>query len=196
MMTCENPYEQYLLQNVHYSKSEIKFINAMEEFLRNGTSFNDISVTGLCSKAHSSRTTFYYYYSSPRDVLEQYEDLVIWKVFSRELLYFRLNTSAEDSKKSLEREMRHMLKIRDELAPLMLIHSPDYAFVQKWKNMVKYRFFPFVKDSPDREFALEMFSTCVFWGTVFFLKNEPNYSFETYLESVHQFYVFTLNGMP
>lgn len=125
--------------------------------------YENISVKALCAAAHVSRSTFYVYYRNTADVLEEIERQIIY-----ELIQLNPDIMIRGRNNSNQLDFFHRtvgyIEQHQELFRLLLVEWPEYHFINKLKDAVKYHFGERVfkeKNSDDDMMLLDMLAAVV-----------------------------------
>ncbi len=186
-----NPYDQYLVPEKKLSRCHLKFQQAFQSLMDKGYHYDDISVTQLCREAGLSRTTFYFNYSTVRDVLIEYEDVLLLECQMSIKDFGKIIVRPDQMKQELAEYIDLLLEHRKQYSYL-LIKNADSQFIERWKGNIKYIFFDFYYTNELYDFILEVISSAVIYGISYLLRNPEKYSKEQYLEAIFQMYEITM----
>lgn len=135
----ENPYSDIrMIQKSDSTPAQDALKRALVQLLGNNR-LQDISVKELCGHAFTARSTFYAYYNSIDEVLEDIENDMIAQLteMNRELMNRKVREIGE-----MTFYAETMALIEDHKATfyMLLVSNPDYRFINKWKTAIKYHF--------------------------------------------------------
>lgn len=168
-----NPYADILLIQRNVSTpAQTALKHALVQMLGDNR-MQDISVKELCRHAFTARSTFYAYYNSIDEVLEDIENDMIVRLaqMNRELMDRRIRESDEMTFYS------ETLSLIEENKPtfyMLLVSNPDYRFIEKWKKAMKYHFWERLCPSETRknvELVLELTACAAIGAYTFWLKH-------------------------
>jgi len=139
--------------------------------LLEGTRLKNISVKELCKCAFIARSTFYAYYNSVDEILEDVENDIIYKLV-------RMNGELMDR---TIKETEEMLFYSETLSLIeenrttfytLLVANPDYRFIELWKKAMKYHFWQRINPSDsvkNVELILELTASAAIGAYTFYL---------------------------
>lgn len=144
--------------------------------------YDRITVKELCSKAHVSRSTFYAYYQNTRDVLEELENSIISEMVD---LNPDLMNRGQNEVEELPffHRTREYIEAHKTVFSLLLVEQPEYHFIEKLKDAIKYHFWERVFKDRNREddmLLLDMLASVVISAYTYWLKH-PYEMDEAYL---------------
>jgi AcrR family transcriptional regulator len=151
----ENPYAGILaIQESAATPAQQALKGALIQLLGQ-KKMGDITVKQLCSQAYIARSTFYAYYSSIDEVLEDIENDMI----------ARLAESNKQVMNRMARETSDMVFYSHTLALIaehgrtfytLLVANPDYRFIDKWKMSMKYHFWERIRPTEANRNTVEL----------------------------------------
>lgn len=166
----ENPYSavtRFKKANLTPAQESIK--NAYIELCKIYP-YASISITELCKKANVARTTFYATYPNSDALLEEIEDSLIYEFLKQgEKIYSDVNDV-------YIKESFKLVDLHRDCLKLFLVDRPDYRFIAKWKNAMKYHLHDSAVKRVDKKnvgLAMELFSSMVIAGFGYYLVH-PN----------------------
>lgn len=144
--------------------------------------YDQITVKELCSKAHASRSTFYAYYQNTRDVLEELENSIICEmvVLNPDLMNRGQN---EVEELPFFHRTREYIEDHKTVFSLFLVEQPEYHFIEKLKDAIKYHFWERVfkdRKRKDDDLLLDMLASVIISAYTYWLKH-PYEMDEAYL---------------
>lgn len=144
-----------------------------------------ISVKELCSKANVARSTFYTYYDVLDDCLLEIENRTL-----RELLVLNDAISGQEKISELDLSFyRHTIayiKAHQALLSLFLLKRPNYRFIGKWKDAIKYHLYsrmPSNENERNKGLTLEMLAAQLIGAYQYWLQNPYDLDF-AYVEKL------------
>lgn len=151
---------------------------------------NSIRVKELCSAAYVARSTFYIYYENLEELLEHIENNIIGRLLTLNdaLVY-------EDRKPEAmafyEKTLAY-LNTHKRWFYCFLVHEPNLAFIQKWKDAIKLHLWERIRckalSSSNEALILEMVAAEAIAGYTFWL----SHPYETNDVDVKRLLVYTL----
>ena len=137
-----------------------------------------ISVKELCSKASVARSTFYAYYNVIDDCMLSIEDRLI-----SELVRLNDELMGADALKDLDffHDTMEFVKNNSESFTALLVKRPDFRFIEKWKDGIKYHMYgrmPDQSSEKNSELILEMIASETIAAYTFWLKKSYDIDFE------------------
>lgn len=135
--TMDNPYLSITETKVkELTEGQAALHTALIKLMENHK-ISDLSVREVCSEAGVARSTFYYYYQSIDDILEEIEDQLIGTLISQNEKIMSKEYSSEEDLHFYQQTM-DFVNEHHEIFEIFLITNPDYRFQEKWKNAIKY----------------------------------------------------------
>ncbi|NRY64101.1 TetR/AcrR family transcriptional regulator [Clostridium beijerinckii] len=102
---------------------------------------NKITVKELTALADVNRSTFYLYYNDIYDMLEKIET-GLFNDFIEAYDKFSEETASYDNLLSFLTYLLEFIKTNADMFKILLGHDGDYAFIEKFKNFIKYANLP------------------------------------------------------
>ena len=134
---------------------------------------SEISVKELCSGAYVARSTFYYYYQNTDEVLSEIENGIIYHLARQNSeIMDRSVTKPEDM--LFYQETVQYVQDNRKVFYLFLIGQPNYRFIEKWKQAVKYHLWERLfcqRVAKNEGLILEMAASLVISAYTYCLKN-------------------------
>ena len=147
----------------------------LELYAKNGQA---VSVKTLCEKASVARSTFYAYYDVVDDCLRTAEDRLIERLIS---MNEELMRDGELNDFDFFRGPMYYVKENIEYFRILLVERPDYRFIEKWKDGIKYHMYARMRASgseKNRELTLEMIASEAIAAYTYWMKNHYDIDFE------------------
>lgn len=154
----------------------------LELYSKNGQA---VLVKTLCEKASVARSTFYAYYDVVDDCLRTAEDRLIECLVSmnEELMH-----DGELSDFDFFRGTMGYMKENAACFRILLVERPNYRFIEKWKDGIKYHLYARISSSgveKNRELTLEMIASEAIAAYTYWVKKPYNIDFE-YVKNLMQ----------
>lgn len=131
----------------------------------------DITVKELCGHAFTARSTFYAYYNSIDEVLEDIEnDMVSHLTAMNQKLMSREIKDIGDM--TFFSETLSLISDNKTVFYILLVANPDYRFIQKWKDAIKYHLWERIQPADGMknvELVLEMTASAAIGAYTFWL---------------------------
>lgn len=168
----ENPY-QFVTDYQHSSLTPAKqAVRQAYVVLSRQSGYDALSVKELCHKAHVSRSTFYAYYENTGQVLEEIENDIICELV-------RLNPdlaspSENDKDHPYFYRTKQYIEEHRNILSLLLNERPEYRFVEKLKNAIKYHFWQRAfqnRNTEDDKLILELIASVIVSAYSYWIKN-------------------------
>lgn len=133
-------------------------------------SFEMMTVSSLCRKAHIARTTFYEYYTSLADVKSEIEDELIGGILS---LAAECRRTGCDMATFFSRTLEYVSQQRS-INYLFLVERPNSSFITKWKNAIKEHFssyHPAKGNTANYSLVLEVIASAVLGAYTYWMEH-------------------------
>lgn len=139
-----------------------------------------ISVRELCTKANVARSTFYTYYDVIDDCLLEIENRIILELIT-------LNDKLKGEEKIQELDLSFYentmtyLKENQKKIYLFLVKRPNYRFINKWKDGMKYHLYnriPQTVSEKNKGLTLEIIASETIGAYQYWLQNPYEIDFE------------------
>lgn len=147
----------------------------LELYAKNGQA---VSVKTLCEKASVARSTFYAYYDVVDDCLRTAEDRLIERLIS---MNEELMRDGELNDFDFFRGTMDYVKGNIAYFRILLVERPNYRFIEKWKDGIKYHLYARMRASgseKNRELTLEMIASEAIAAYTYWMKNHYDIDFE------------------
>jgi len=179
----ENPYKEILgIQKQHLTASQMSMQNALLN-LSKSKKIYEISVKELCKKAAVARSTFYAYYQNIDDLLIDIENQILYILIqNNEKIMKREYQSKEDF--LFYKETIQFVEENKKIFKLFLIEQPNYRFIKKWKQAIKYHLFQRKDYDSKNDFMLEVIASATISAYSYWLENPKNINYEEISEII------------
>lgn len=180
----ENPYA-YILDIRHSvcTPAQEALKQALVQLLRED-SLQDITVKALCAHAFIARSTFYAYYTGIDEVLEDVENDILSQLVTLNGELMDRGIRETDEMAFFDATIALLGENKTALYTL-LVSSPDYRFIKRWKDAMKYHFWARIRPSEGQrnvELVLEMTASAAIGAYTFWL----THPYEVHREGVYR----------
>lgn len=139
-----------------------------------------ISVKELCKRANVARSTFYAYYDGIDDCLMEIENRTI-----RELVELNEKLGGQEKIQELDLSFYEntltYIKANKKKLYLFLVKRPDYRFINKWKDGIKYHLYnrmPQNVNEKNKGLTLEIIASEAIAAYQYWIQNPYDIEFE------------------
>ena len=136
-------------------------------------SFNQISVKELCVQAPVARTTFYSYYNNLAELKDEIEDELIGGII--EIAKCSIDDSPDKADMtSFFSKTLNYIKLHWDENYAFLITQPDFSYITKWKDAIKYHFtlrFPGREGMPNYGLILEVIASAIIGAYTYWMEH-------------------------
>ena len=168
-----NPYRYVReLKKEEGTPAQVQIRNSLLKLLEEKP-LEKVSVKELCERSYVARSTFYAYYENLDEVLKEMEDCLIYDL-ARQNDEIMDPSYKEPEETSFYRKTLDYVMGNRKTFYLFLVKRPDYRFIEKWKDAVKYHLWerlPAEKKEKNAQLILEMVSSMVISAYTYALKN-------------------------
>ena len=179
----ENPYKEITrIQKQHLTASQVAMQSALLELSRNKKIY-EINVKELCQKAAVARSTFYAYYQNIDDLLIEIENQLLYILIqNNEKIMKREYQSKEDF--LFYKETIQFVEENEKVFKLFWIEQPNYRFIKKWKQAIKYHLFQRKDYVSKNDFMLEVIASATISAYSYWLENPQSINYEEVSEII------------
>lgn len=167
----ENPYSDILaIQKSVCTPAQEALKTALIQLLGDNK-LQDITVKELCVHAFTARSTFYAYYNSIDEVLEDIENDMISRLAAMNKEFMN-RAIKESSDMIFYSETLSLIADNKTTFYMLLVANPDYRFIEKWKDAMKYHFWERVRPTETMknvELVLEITASAAIGAYTFWL---------------------------
>ncbi len=155
-----NPYS-YVLEIADHDRTPAQ--EALQEALvdlLHEEPLANISIKRLCEQAFVARSTFYAYYRNTDELLLEVEDRLLCVLVRQNNQFMDPMVGPDDDLGFYTQTMDFVTEYSDVFRVLLIDH-PDQRFESRWKDAIKYHFWPRVCDRSNAGLALEVVASSV-----------------------------------
>ncbi|MDT9605169.1 hypothetical protein [Lactobacillus johnsonii] len=168
----KNPYKDHELVILPQTDAQKALQNGLIELMKN-KDINNISVKELCSNSNVARSTFYAYYNTLNDLLDEIEDRLVANISKLDDKI--INEQRNDPKDFVyfDEILKYLIQNKSIFLTL-LSKQYDHHLIIKWKKAIKAHLWQryFFKVKTNRlDLLLEMVASEAIAGFIFFLEH-------------------------
>lgn len=153
-----NPYYDEKIKIYSFRPIQKKIQEAILDLIEK-EGFDKVTVKEVSAYCHIARSTFYYYYDTPREALDDLENNYLGTLFAISKDIINDYIAGKEKVRETADKIADYTYSNKRMLLILLVKRPDALFLDRWTRNFMYTYYDYIKDDELR--GMVVASTCL-----------------------------------